>query len=219
MTMDEDTSWTPPIRRSRGPRTEPTTPADFSSAPGPVVPVPLAPTNQPPKRREPPARHRAGVGGDPGDRRRRVRRRAGDRPGPAQAARGFNGNGGFFRNGGSFDPGAGGGNGQGPRFAFGGGGALAIDGTVTAVTANSITIKRADGQEVTFDVPARLRTTRRPPPPPRMSRSATASRSGSRPTADSAVAGKAARPEQRCRALRGCPPATSPSRTHRAPAG
>jgi hypothetical protein len=66
------------------------------------------------------------------------------------AANGFAARGGtFFRDNGSFDPGSG----QGPRFAFGGGGGrLAIDGTVTAVDATSITIKSADGQERTFDL-------------------------------------------------------------------
>ena len=47
--------------------------------------------------------------------------------------------------GGSFDPG----NGPGPRFALGGG--LTVDGTVTAVDADSVTVKTADGNEMTFD--------------------------------------------------------------------
>ena len=71
---------------------------------------------------------------------------------PAAAANDFASRGGtFFRGNGSFDPGSG----QGPRIAFGGGGgALSIDGTVTAVDATSITIKTADGQERTFDLDA-----------------------------------------------------------------
>ena len=44
---------------------------------------------------------------------------------------------------GSFAPGSG-------RGAFGLNGALSIDGTVTAVSADSITVKLADGQEMTF---------------------------------------------------------------------
>ena len=60
---------------------------------------------------------------------------------------------GFFRNGGgngfrpdgSFDPNA---PGRGGAFALGGG--LSIDGTVTAVTADSVTLKLANGQDVTF---------------------------------------------------------------------
>jgi ABC-type transport system substrate-binding protein len=48
---------------------------------------------------------------------------------------------------GSFDPGTGP-NGARPGFALDGG--LAIDGTVTAVDADSITLKLADGQEMTF---------------------------------------------------------------------
>ena len=44
---------------------------------------------------------------------------------------------------GSFAPGSG-------RGAFGLNGALSIDGTVTAVTADSMTVKLADGQEMTF---------------------------------------------------------------------
>lgn len=56
----------------------------------------------------------------------------------------------FFRAGGSFDPGSG----QGPRFGFGGGGGLSIDGTVTAIDADSITIKTADGQERTIELGA-----------------------------------------------------------------
>ena len=153
MTMDEDTARTPTGLPVGGTPQRADDAPDYSSAPGPVVPVPVVPANQPPKRR-------GAACSTSRWRWRRSWRSAASRspPGgrpprqPAQAARRFNGNGGFSRNGGSFDPGAGGGNGQGPRFAFGAGGALAIDGTVTAVTANSITIKRADGQEVTFDV-------------------------------------------------------------------
>ena len=55
--------------------------------------------------------------------------------------RGTNG----FRPNGSFDPNA---PGRGGAFALGGG--LSIDGTVTAVSADSMTIKLASGQEVTF---------------------------------------------------------------------
>ena len=153
MTMDEDTARTPTGLPAAGTPQTPDDAPDYSSAPGPVVPVPVVPANQPPKRRASRLLDIAlalaailAIGG--------VAFAVGraTAPAPAQAARGFNGNGGFFRNGGSFDPGAGGGNGQGPRFAFGGGGALAIDGTVTAVSADNITIKRADGQEVTFDL-------------------------------------------------------------------
>ena len=70
----------------------------------------------------------------------------------AQAATGFApGGGNFVRPNGSFDPGSG----QGPRFGLGGrGGGLSIDGTVTAVDADSITITTADGQEQTFQVDA-----------------------------------------------------------------
>ena len=153
MTMDEDTARTPTGLPAAGTPQRGDDAPDYSSAPGPVVPVQVVPANQPPKRRASRLLDIAlalaailAIGG--------VAFAVGraTAPAPAQAARGFAGNGGFFRNGGSFDPGAGGGNGQGPRFAFGGGGALAIDGTVTALTADSITIKRADGQEVTFDV-------------------------------------------------------------------
>ena len=56
--------------------------------------------------------------------------------------RGANG----FRPDGSFDPNAA--PGRGGAFALGGG--LSIDGTVTAVSADSMTIKLASGQEVTF---------------------------------------------------------------------
>ena len=52
----------------------------------------------------------------------------------------------IVRPGGSFDPGTG----PGPRFALGGG--LTIDGTVTAIDADSITVKTADGEERTFDL-------------------------------------------------------------------
>jgi hypothetical protein len=45
---------------------------------------------------------------------------------------------------GSFDPGAG------PRGGLGFGGGLSIDGTVTAVNGDTLTVKLADGQEVTF---------------------------------------------------------------------
>jgi hypothetical protein len=69
---------------------------------------------------------------------------------PAAAANAFTPRGGtFFRAGGSFEPGSG----QGPRFGFGGGG-LSVDGTVTAIDADSITIKTADGQERTIELGA-----------------------------------------------------------------
>lgn len=64
---------------------------------------------------------------------------------PASVAMGFAPGGVITRPGGSFDPGTG----PGPRFAFGGG--LTVDGTVTAVDADSITVKTADGNEMTFD--------------------------------------------------------------------
>jgi hypothetical protein len=77
---------------------------------------------------------------------------------PAQAAsfRGAGGNNpGFVFNGGSFDPNAapgvtGGGNGGG-RFGLGGGG-VTVEGTVDSVTADSITITTASGQQVTLDL-------------------------------------------------------------------
>ena len=56
----------------------------------------------------------------------------------------------FVRPNGSFDPGSG----QGPRIGFGGGGGLSIDGTVTAIDADSITIKTADGQERIIELDA-----------------------------------------------------------------
>jgi hypothetical protein len=65
---------------------------------------------------------------------------------PAAGAVGFAGGGAIVRTDGSFDPGTG----AGPRFALGG--ELAVDGTVTAIDADSITIKTADGQERTFDL-------------------------------------------------------------------
>jgi len=75
---------------------------------------------------------------------------AGRATAPPAAANAFTPRGGtFFRAGGSFDPGSG----QGPRFGFGGGG-LSIDGTVTAIDADSITIKTADGQERTIELGA-----------------------------------------------------------------
>jgi hypothetical protein len=45
---------------------------------------------------------------------------------------------------GSFDPGAG------PRGGLGFAGGLSIDGTVTAIDGDTLTVKRADGQEMTF---------------------------------------------------------------------
>jgi hypothetical protein len=58
--------------------------------------------------------------------------------------RGANG----FRPNGSFDPGAG------PRGGFALGGGLSIDGTVTAVSGNAITLKLTDGREMTFTLDA-----------------------------------------------------------------
>jgi hypothetical protein len=60
--------------------------------------------------------------------------------------RGANG----FRPDGSFDPNAA--PGRGGAFALGGG--LSIDGTVTAVSGNAITVKLSDGREVTFTLDA-----------------------------------------------------------------
>jgi hypothetical protein len=65
---------------------------------------------------------------------------------PASAATGFAPGGAIVRPGGSIDPGTG----PGPRFALGGG--LTIDGAVTAIDADSITVKTADGQERTLDL-------------------------------------------------------------------
>ncbi len=74
---------------------------------------------------------------------------------PATAAAAGNGN--VFRNGdfgngtgptGSFAPGAGGFQGGGPGFL--GGGGLTVNGTVTAVDASGVTIKTANGNDVTI---------------------------------------------------------------------
>jgi hypothetical protein len=59
-----------------------------------------------------------------------------------------NGAGNFFRPDGSFDPNAA--PGRGGAFTLGGG--LSIDGTVTAVSADSLTLKLANGQQVTFSL-------------------------------------------------------------------
>ena len=152
MSMDQDTTRTPAGLPAADAQQRPAEAPVYTAPPQPVIPTSVA-ANQPPKRRSSRLLDFAlalaavlAIGG--------VAFAVGraTAPAPAQAARGFNGNGAFFRNGGSFDPGAAGG-GNGPRFAFGGGGgALAIDGTVTAISANSITIKRADGQEMTFDL-------------------------------------------------------------------
>ena len=154
MSMDQDTTPTPTGLAGAAVPQRPDDAPVYTAPPQPVVPTPVVAVNQPPRRRASRVLDIAlalaavlAIGG--------VAFAVGraTAPAPAEAARGFNGNGGFFRNGGSFDPGAGAGIGQGPRFAFGGGGgALAIDGTVTAISANSITIKRADGQELTFDL-------------------------------------------------------------------
>jgi hypothetical protein len=64
---------------------------------------------------------------------------------PAAAfERGFAPGGVITRPNGSFDPGAGPNRG----FAFGGG--LSIDGTISAIDADSVTLRLADGQEMTF---------------------------------------------------------------------
>jgi hypothetical protein len=65
---------------------------------------------------------------------------------PASAATAFAPGGVITRPGGSFDPGTG----PGPRLAFGGG--LTVDGTVTAIDADSITVKTPNGTEMTFDI-------------------------------------------------------------------
>ena len=154
MSMDQDTTQTPTGIPAAGATERPDDAPVYTAPPQPVAPTPVVPAAQSAKRRSTRALDIAlalaavlAIGG--------VAFAIGraTAPAPAQAAPGFDGNGGFLRNGGSFDPGAGGGNGGGPRFAFGGGGgALAIDGTVTAVSADSITIKPADGQEVTFSL-------------------------------------------------------------------
>lgn len=153
MSMDQDTTRTSTSVPAAGGPERPDDAPVYTAPPQPVVPTPVVPANQPPKRRASRVLDIAlalaavlAIGG--------VAFAVGraTAPAPAQAARGFDGNGGFFRNGGSFDPGAGGGNAGGPRLAFGGGGSLAIDGTVTAVSADSITIKRPDGEEVTFSL-------------------------------------------------------------------
>jgi hypothetical protein len=153
MSMDKDTTRTATGMPVAATPQRPDDASVYTAPPQPVVPTPVVAANQPPKRRGSRVLDIAlalaavlAIGG--------VAFAVGraTAPAPAQAARGFDGNGAFFRNGGSFDPNAGGANGGGPRFAFGGGGALAIDGTVTAVSADSITIKRADGQEMTFDL-------------------------------------------------------------------
>jgi hypothetical protein len=66
---------------------------------------------------------------------------------PAATPAGFVPGGAVVR--GSFDPGAGP-NGPGRGVALGGN--LSIDGTVTAVDADSLTVKLADGSEMTFDL-------------------------------------------------------------------
>ena len=60
---------------------------------------------------------------------------------------------GITRPNGSFDPGAGGGGPAGPGF-LGGGGGLTLDGTVSAIDADSLTVTLASGQEMTFDLDA-----------------------------------------------------------------
>lgn len=67
---------------------------------------------------------------------------------PASASAGFVPGGAIVR--GSFDPGGAGPNGPSRGFALGGN--LSIDGTVTAIDADSLTVKLADGQEMTFEL-------------------------------------------------------------------
>jgi hypothetical protein len=145
MTFEHDTTVTPTSPAAPDGAASPTWAAPAAPTPAPVVPV-----NQPRKRRASRLIDIALAGAA-------VLAIAGvafavgraTAPAPAVATRGFGGNGAFFQNGGSFNPGAfgqGGGNGQG-RFGFGGG--LAIDGTVTSVSADSITVKTADGRELT----------------------------------------------------------------------
>lgn len=69
---------------------------------------------------------------------------------PAAAPAGFGPVGDIVRPGGSFDPGQGGFDPSqgGPRFGLGGG--LTVEGTVTAVDGDSITVTTDDGQERTF---------------------------------------------------------------------
>ena len=156
MTMDQDATRTPSGLPTAG---APQRPEDAPVDPVPAQPVistPVAPASQPSKRRASRLLDIAlalaavlAIGG--------VAFAVGRATAPASASspRGFDGNGGFIGNGGGFDPGAGRGNGQGPGFAFGGvGGGITMDGTVTAVDADSITIKGADGREVTFDLTA-----------------------------------------------------------------
>ena len=148
MTFEHDTTVTPTPPAAPEGAASPTWAAPAIPTPAPVVPV-----NQPPKRRASRLIDIALAGAA-------VLAIAGvafavgraTAPTPEQATRAFGGNGAFFRNGGSFDPGAfgqGGGNGQG-RFGFGGG--LAIDGTVTSVSADSLTVKTADGRDLTFAI-------------------------------------------------------------------
>ena len=158
MTMDQDTMRTPADQPPPGAPPRPDDAPVYVAPAQPVVPTPVAPgpvvpANQPPKRRASRLLDIAlagaaiiAIGG--------VAFAVGraTAPAPAQAARAFDGNGGFFRNGGSFDPGAVGGNGQGPRFAFGGAGTLAIDGTVASISADSMTVKTANGQDVTVQL-------------------------------------------------------------------
>jgi len=149
MTMDQDTTQTSPGMAPAGASPRPDDAPVYVAPAQPVVPAPVVPANQPATRRGSRLLDIALAGAAIiaiGGVAFAVGR--GTAPVPAQVTRGFDGNGGFFRNGGSFDPGAGGGNGQGPRFAFGGAGALAIDGTVSSISADSITVKTADGQDV-----------------------------------------------------------------------
>jgi hypothetical protein len=148
MTFEHDTTVTPTSAAAPVGAASPTW-----AAPAAPTPAPIVPANQPPKRRASRwidiALAGAAVLAIAGVAFAVGRTTA---PTPTQATRGFGGNGGFFR-GGSFDPNAPGqgGNGGG-RGAFGLGGGLAIDGTVTSVSADSLTVKTADGRELTVSL-------------------------------------------------------------------
>ena len=142
------------------PSTAPTTPA---SAPTPTAPPPVSVPTPPPTSPLPPATVRPrrsssrvldlalilaaalAIGG--------VAFGVGRATAPAVST--ANGPGTFrgadgFRPDGSFDPNAA--PGRGGAFALGGG--LSIDGTVTAISGNAITVKLSDGREVTFTLDA-----------------------------------------------------------------
>src|SRR5262245_61296966 len=152
MTMDHDTTVTPTPAAAPDGSTGPTWAA--AAAPPPPV-APAMPVNQPPRRRASRwldvALAGAAVLAIAG-----VAFAVGRATAPAQTqfTRGFGGSGTFFRDGGSFDPNAPGGNGGngGGRGAFGLGGGLSIDGTVTAMNPDSLTVKTADGRELTVKI-------------------------------------------------------------------